>query len=57
MRIPIVILVLLYAAVALGQPRIGAEVASDPLPVGAPSFITVAPTVAMARDNGGSAIA
>ncbi|HSY47640.1 MAG TPA: hypothetical protein VLC46_02415 [Thermoanaerobaculia bacterium] len=55
MRIALLTIALFQAASAIAQPRVGAEVSSDPLPAGA-SFGIAAPGVAIARDHAGVAI-
>ena len=57
MRTGIAFAILFRAALAFGQPAIGAEVATDPLPSRGFSLPTNAPAVAMARDNKGVAVA
>jgi hypothetical protein len=56
MRIALLTIALLQAASAIAQPRVGAEVSSDPLPAAA-SFGLAAPGIAMARDHTGVVIA
>jgi hypothetical protein len=57
MRTIIALGVLLCAAIAFGQPAIGPEVATDPLPSRGFSLPTYAPPLAMARDRNGVAVA
>jgi hypothetical protein len=57
MRMLPIALVLGYALSAVAQTTISSEVLSDPLPYVAPESAVAAPAVALAKDNGGVAIA
>jgi hypothetical protein len=56
-RIPLSLFALLPALASLGQPAIGPEVLSDPLPYVSPISQLAVPSVAMAKDRAGVAIA